>query len=156
MKHSVLEDVKRRRGAFLAVFLWVLFIWGHSLVQGGASQAESGVFVTLARPFLEAIGVRDPATQSFIVRKCGHFSEYLVLGLLVHHAARPDWSHMTTRLAAMLLFIVCVPSLDETIQIFVPGRSSAVRDVFIDLAGAATGLLIAALFFRHRAEKAHS
>ena len=63
---------------------------------------------------------------------------------------------MTTRLAAMLLFIVCVPSLDETIQIFVPGRSSAVRDVFIDLAGAATGLLIAALFFCHRAKKAHS
>jgi VanZ family protein len=121
MKHSVLEDIKRRRGAFLAVFLWVLFIWGHSLVQGGASQAESGVFVTLVRPFLEAIGVRDSATQSFFVRKCGHFSEYLVLGLLVHHAARPDWSHMTTRLAAMLLFIVCVPSLDETIQVLRAG-----------------------------------
>lgn len=156
MKHSVLEDIKRRRGAFLAVFLWVLFIWGHSLVQGWASQAESGVFVTLVRPFLEAIGVRDPTTQSFIVRKCGHFSEYLVLGLLVYHAARPDWSHMTTHLAVMLLFIVCVPSLDETIQRFVPGRSSAVRDVFIDLAGAATGLLIATLLSRHRAKKAHS
>ncbi|MGN0071371.1 MAG: VanZ family protein [Atopobiaceae bacterium] len=147
--------MKRRRGAFLAVFLWVCVIWGHSLVQGGASSTESGIFVTLLRPVFEALGISNQTTMSFIVRKCGHFSEYLVLGLLVHHAVRPDWSHMSSRIAGMLLFILVIPCLDETIQIFVPGRNSAVRDVFIDLAGAATGLLIVALVRRHK-EKAHS
>jgi VanZ family protein len=35
-----------------------------------------------------------------------------------------------------------VPILDETIQIFVPGRSAAVIDMMIDLSGYLTGLLI--------------
>lgn len=150
------ESIKGRRGAFLAVFLWVLFIWGHSLVQGGASSAESGVFVNLVRPLLEALGVHDETTMSFVVRKCGHFSEYLVLGLLVHHAVHPVWTKWSARLGGMLLFLVAVPSLDETIQIFVPGRHSAVRDVFIDIAGAAAGLLIASLVRRHCKKKAYS
>ncbi len=142
-----------RRGAYLAAFLWVLVIWGHSFVEGNASSAESGMVVTLVKPLLDACGVHEAALQSFIVRKCGHFTEYLILGLLSVHAWRPDWRRWSGHLLSLLLFTLCVPCIDETIQRFIPGRQSALRDVVIDLAGAACGLLIASMVQHRRAAK---
>lgn len=153
MKHRRPHGLQKRRGAYLAAFLWVLVIWGHSLMAGNASSAESGMVVMLVKPLLEACGVHEAAMQSFIVRKCGHFTEYLVLGLLSVHAWRPDWHRCTGHLASLVLFIVAVPFIDETIQRFVPGRQSALRDVLIDLAGSALGLLIASLVQRRKKGK---
>ena len=53
-------------------------------------------------------------------------------------------------LLAGLVLTTLVPCLDETIQLFVPGRSGSPRDVAIDLAGAATGALLTWLFHRAR------
>lgn len=146
--------MRRRRGAFLAVFVWVLVIWGHSLAAGPESSAESGLVVELVRPLLLAAGVTDPSLQSFIVRKCGHFTEYLVLGILSVRAWRPSFRQLSGELACLAVQVAAVPFIDETIQRFIPGRTSALRDVAIDLAGAATGILIAALAERwHKSRK---
>ena len=37
---------------------------------------------------------------------------------------------------------VLVPFLDETIQLFVPGRSSQTTDIWIDICGGAAGVLL--------------
>ena len=47
------------------------------------------------------------------------------------------------RLAAELAFLV--PFVDETIQLYVPGRTSSVRDVWIDFGGVIAGLFAALL-----------
>ena len=39
--------------------------------------------------------------------------------------------------------MVMTPIVDETIQLFVPGREGSVRDVFIDLAGVCIGYALA-------------
>lgn len=133
-------------GAALA--LWVCFVWGHSLVGGAASSLESGRFVALLRPAFEALGVTDVDLMTFIVRKCAHFSEYAVLGGI----ARMFWlavadGRVRERARRGVLLAGCaltaaVPCIDETIQLFVPGRAGQVRDVLIDLSGAATGALL--------------
>lgn len=142
---------RRTLGWGAALLLWVAFVWGHSLVGGVASSAESGRVVALLRPAFEALGVTDVDLMTFVVRKCAHFSEYAVLGGI----ARTFWTRMAAEfgtasparsrhaLLAGLLLTVSVPCLDETIQLFVPGRCGSFRDVAIDLAGAATGALIA-------------
>lgn len=133
----------KRRGALLVV--WIAFIWGHSLIQGPESTNESNLVYELVRPLFVAAGVTDVSTGTFIIRKLAHFSEYAVLGVLARRAG-----DAAARTRAVLLACVLVPVLDETIQLFVPGRSGNPRDVFIDLAGYAVGALIATGVARYR------
>ena len=114
--------------------------------------------MALLRPLFEATGVTDLDLMTFVVRKCAHFSEYAVLGGI----ARTFWTRVSRELGsrasssrhrvllAGFVLTTLVPCLDETIQLFVPGRSGSPRDVAIDLAGAATGALLTWLFHRAR------
>ena len=161
---SLARNLSRRTLAWgAALLLWVGFVWGHSLVGGAASSAESGRVVALLRPLFEATGVTDLDLMTFVVRKCAHFSEYAVLGGI----ARTFWTRVSRELGSRaslsrhrvllaglvltaLVFLLLIPSIDETIQLFVPGRSGSPRDVAIDLAGVATGALLTWLFHRAR------
>lgn len=138
-------------GVFVAV--WVAFIWGHSLMQGPQSSAESDFFYNLAKPLFDAVGLVDAELATFIIRKCAHFTEYAVLGAGAANLAkslvregRAAPSHAVPAAAALALVAV----LDESIQLHVPGRQGAPRDVLIDLAGFACGALLAYLAIRRR------
>ena len=148
---SLARNLSRRTLAWgAALLLWVGFVWGNSLVGGAASSAESGRVVTLLRPLFEATGVTDLDLMTFAVRKCAHFSEYAVLGGI----ARTFWTRVSRELGsrasssrrrvflAGLVLTTLVPCLDETIQLFVPGRAGMITDVMIDCCGAATGVVL--------------
>jgi VanZ family protein len=127
---------------------WVCFMWGHSLVPGPASTAESDRVALLLRGLFAWLGVGDHAVVTFVVRKAAHFLEYAVMGLLLRKALGPG------RRAAWLALALAIPSADEAIQLFVPGRSSSPRDVAIDFAGALTGLGVCILLEGLRARRA--
>lgn len=135
----------------VALLCWVAVIWGHSLLAGPESSAESGLVVALLRPLFEALGITDASLMSLVVRKCAHFSEYAVLGVLArgYLGARRRETGAAALPAGLLAALV--PVVDETIQLGVPGRSGQPTDVLIDLAGLATGALLAALVARARA-----
>ena len=134
----------------LALVVWVAFIWGHSLMPGGVSSEESLSCVNDMRGFFGFLGVTETLTMTFIVRKTAHLLEYTVLGVIASGLARRGWGsgHLRGRLALVVAAIV--PVVDETIQLFVPGREGQVRDVCIDLLGIALGLLIARAVTRRR------
>jgi VanZ family protein len=82
----------------------------------------------------------------YFIRKCGHFTEYFVLSLLILRGIRGGRREM--RLAWIFAAIVLVAgyaSLDEFHQSFVPGRTAAVSDVLLDTTGGAAAQAIAAL-----------
>lgn len=133
-------------GRLVALVLWLLFIWANSCVPGEASSSESLAFLQLVRPVFEALGVSDVNLMHTIVRKAAHFTEYLVLGVL---AAR---AFGLSPVLAVVLVGVCAPSVDETIQLFVPGRVGAVTDVLIDMTGYTTGSALVALVSHRRTE----
>ena len=127
----------------VALCCWVLFIWGHSLIQGPQSSLESGMVVALVHPLFEALGVADVDLMTLIVRKGAHFSEYAVLGVL-------SWGLFSARLRErgrapfpVAYLVALVPVCDECLQLFVPGRSGQPTDVLIDLAGICFGALLA-------------
>lgn len=139
----------RRRGVWLALLVcWVAVIWGHSLVAGPESSRESGVFVTLLRPLFLAVGVADEDLMSFFVRKCAHFTEYAVLGMLVVRNVALWWNTTRRRSWVMVPGAAAVPFVDEWIQLSVPGRAGMASDVLLDLAGLCCGLLVALLLRR--------
>ena len=142
---------KKHTAATLAA---MAFIFVHSAMPGRVSGSESGYFAEL----LSSITGISFDTSQFIVRKAAHFTEYLVLGscLTVNvldlkagkafsrsgRSPRKDFIAGHPRLSAWIAGTLYAAS-DEFHQLFVEGRTCTFRDVCIDSAGAAAGILIA-------------
>ena len=151
LTHNTRRGIPAAR--LLVLVAWVCFVWGHSLVPGVASDAESLSVVSRVSPLLGALGIWGTQAMNHVVRKLGHFSEYLVLGIVAPWALRPaekdrvvggsspkdGAAHAGTW--AALAVCVLVPCVDETIQLFVPRRSGMLSDVCLDMVGCACGLL---------------
>jgi VanZ family protein len=86
-----------------------------------------------------------------VIRKCGHFTEYFILSLLVLRgirAGRRD-ARIVWALAAIAI-VAFYASLDEFHQIFVPGRTPAVADVLLDTIGGICAQIAFALVMSKR------
>ena len=125
-----------------ALVLWVCVIWGHSLMPGDDSSLESNMVVEFFAPLFDALGVTGLDLRVTVVRKLAHFLEHAVLAVLATGALSRVFAGRRWCIAALAV-CVAVPCIDETIQLFVPGRVGAVTDVCIDLCGCAAGALIA-------------
>ncbi len=82
-----------------------------------------------------------------LVRKTGHLTEYALLALLLWRALRRPqrgdrrpWRLDEAGLSLVVVFTYAAS--DEFHQIFVPGRTALVSDVFIDTTGGAIGLML--------------
>lgn len=146
-------DSARRPSLRWAVALacWVAFIWGHSLVLGPESSLESGFVVSLVRPLFEAVGMTDVDLMSLVVRKCAHFSEYALLGVIARGLFAARRRETGARPLPAALAVALVPVVDECIQLGVPGRTGQPTDVLIDLSGLLFGALLALGVCRLRA-----
>lgn len=121
----------------ILVVINLLFIWGNSLMPGSVSKA----FSSWVRELLSGIlGPGTPGSDSGdgLLRKLAHVTEFTCLGMLLTWLVsilrgKPYWVLAGGCLAALA---------DEAIQYFVPGRNAALRDVCIDMAGIAIGLLL--------------
>jgi VanZ family protein len=86
------------------------------------------------------------STVHHVIRKCGHFTEYFILSLLILRGFQAGNREFGLRLALLsILMVAGYAALDEFHQSFVPGRGAAVSDVMLDTSGGAAGILIAAL-----------
>jgi VanZ family protein len=89
------------------------------------------------------------ATLHFWVRKGAHLSEYGLLGFLAFRALRLSLAIPSSRAALLGLGIVLLVSgTDELRQSSLASRTGSLRDVGIDLAGGALGVLVLVLLHR--------
>lgn len=126
---------------FLCLVACLCFIFGNSL-QGETASDERSEEVTNAFHSV-GLGINHDA-----VRKTAHFLEYTVLGLLALCCLRVLTPHLERHLAWPLLFGLLAALIDETIQLFVPGRSGLVADLWFDFGGIIAGVLLGAGFIR--------
>ena len=111
-------------------------IWGNSLLPGTSSDSLSGGVLAVLGRFLPFLLTEAGHT---LLRKAAHFSEFALLGLL--YCGRHRLSKGETP-PHLMLFGMTVACIDETIQIFTPGRASSLIDVWIDNSGFALGLIV--------------
>ena len=78
--------VKINRKWAVVTCLMALLIWGNSLVPGSGSGSLSLTVMEAIRGFLHGVGLPYEWVTNFVVRKCAHFTEYMVLGILATHA----------------------------------------------------------------------
>ena len=138
---------KRLVLAWTLLILWMLFIFIMSSFNGVMSSNQSGSIAVLIYNLFD---ISDTEKVSLIVRKCAHVSEFFILGILVINLI----SKYNVKYSYLISFIVCVlyASSDEFHQLFVPGRSGQVTDIFIDLIGVVLGLLLVFLIRCFRKE----
>ena len=141
---SVRVDRRPLRSAawWAALVVWVAFVWSRSLATGEVSDSQSLWVVERLSGLFGALGVSDVPLMNHVVRKTAHFAEYLVLGLVVFQATRPLRGRGRTASVICGLVVCCVPSIDETLQLFVNARSGQVSDVVLDICGACVGLIV--------------
>ena len=120
----------------ILICLNLALIWGNSLMTGLDSEAVSGGVLAFIGQFFPVL--LTEAGHTFL-RKAAHFSEFALLSLLF--CGRHRLVHRTTPLHLMG-FGLAVACIDETIQIFTPGRASSLIDVWIDTAGFALGFVV--------------
>ena len=126
----------KKRILSVLIVLNLALIWGNSLMTGADSGAISGGVLAFLGRFLPVL--LTEAGHTFL-RKAAHFSEFALLGLL--YCGRHRLARQETPLHLMG-FGLAVACIDETIQIFTPGRASSLIDVWIDTSGIALGLAV--------------
>jgi VanZ family protein len=88
-----------------------------------------------------------------VIRKCGHFTEYFILSLLLLRGIRGDRRDVRISWAlATVAIVACYASLDEVHQIFVPGRTPAIADVLLDTVGGLCAQIAVAVLMPKKAD----
>lgn len=127
---------KRMAVCLTLLILNLLFIWGNSLMPGEVSKAISAWVKDLLFHIVPGEGY--PQAGHGLLRKIAHFMEFSCLGTilcwLVSMLGKKPWHS--------LIYSILAACADEGIQCFVPERGPGIRDVLIDTAGAALGMLI--------------
>ena len=123
----------------LLIFLTLTFIWGNSLLNGKNSAEISNGFLEAVTPLLRVFGLN--CYDDHWLRKLAHFGEFGALGAELC-ALFALYRPMRIRLIGCCALVsLAVASIDETIQLF-SDRFASAADVFLDLAGALTGVLL--------------
>jgi VanZ family protein len=138
---------------YLPLLIWMAVIFFASTGEFSASNTNA-LIQPLLRWLFPHISDERIATFHFLLRKCGHFSEYAVMGLLAAHAFIAS-SHAKLRRHwfVVALLLICVYALsDEYHQSFVASRTASIYDSLLDMAGGTAGLVLAA-FRRQRRGK---
>lgn len=131
----------KKRVLTILIGLNLALIWGNSMMTGLDSEAVSGGVLELLGRFFPVL--LTEAGHTFL-RKAAHFSEFALLGLLF--CGRHRLVHRKNP-AYLMGFGLAVACIDETIQIFTPGRASSLIDVWIDTSGFALGFVVIYLVY---------
>lgn len=84
-------------------------------------------------------------TINHIVRKNAHFYIYFILGIFVLNALKKMGVNGYRNVVFALFFCIIYAVLDEIHQLFITGRGADVKDVLIDSAGAAIGIILSSI-----------
>lgn len=126
---------------WILVIIWMIIIFWFSNQPAVISDEKSKfviyVFKTLGLNLDSILG--DLA--NFIVRKVAHFTEYLILYVLIFNALMEDLNLKKSLMMALFIVFLYACS-DEIHQLFIPGRTGRIRDVLIDTCGGSFVLLI--------------
>jgi VanZ family protein len=145
---------------FILNILWMTVIFYFSSQPAQESSQVSG-FVRdlidkavsiLFNGHLPGIFTDNKPLIEHLVRKLGHVTEYLILGILTCSFLR----RLTLKKAALIALAICIlyASSDEFHQMFVNGRGPAVMDVLLDSAASAAGIcIISCRLFFHAVHK---
>ncbi len=135
----------------ILLILWMIIIFMFSNQNGVKSQSLSDKFINNIisisdKSMSKSDKIETISNISYLVRKIAHFSEYLILGILLVLTLK-EFNIKRYYLLSIIIAVI-YESSDELHQLFLVGRSAKVLDVFIDSFGSIVGILIMKLKFK--------
>jgi VanZ family protein len=132
---------KRKIIYWSLLIAWMIVICVMSNQPANISDSQSnGVLDLFLKMGIDVNGFFGDLAN-FVVRKCAHFLEYMILALLVLNVVKL-YFNMKQVIIITIVFVFLYACSDEIHQLFVPGREGAIRDVIIDTCGGITLILI--------------
>ena len=107
-----------------------------SNMNGALSSMQSDGIVSKIADIINYSGNID--TLRLIVRKLAHFTEYLILGILVLNACK--YNNAKDMFILSILICVLYACTDEIHQLFISNRAGRILDVCIDTLGSLCGI----------------
>ena len=160
MRRTVWQNPWVRAVTTLLTVVVMVLIFCFSMETADQSDRTSGKFsrqvVKVLHPEYEKL---EPVQQKtifdsvqHIVRKCAHFTEYLVLGFILRLCLESWFGHRTKK-SGCLTFIGFLTGFayacsDEVHQLSIEGRSGQWTDVLVDGSGVIIGVLLGILLVK--------
>ncbi len=139
------------------IILWMLVIGYYFIIvsfsatSAEKSKAESSAVIDIVEKISDAVvnktedaGVSWLRGKTFhkIVRKTAHIINFFILGFLHSMLFFSNSRKISYTVVLTLLMGFCGAAIDEITQLFVPGRSAQVSDVFVDFFGSMMGCVL--------------
>ena len=140
--------MKKKHIWHIALVLYIIFIFSNSLTPADISSENSGFVLRLVHNTLSAVGIQALWLTEHVIRKCAHFSEYTVLGILLYQSVKHLPLEAGMKRTVHLGAVFFIPFVDETLQLFTAGRSGQISDVWLDMSGVMFGTILSILFFK--------
>ncbi len=128
------------------LIIWLGVIFFLSSEPSTVSSARSGVLVDVLKTITP--NATDTENITFLVRKAAHITAYFILGILVFRVIRAYKLSPKKAVILSAAIVMFYAITDELHQLLVNGRSGEVRDVLIDTAAGAIGVLITFFIIR--------
>ena len=135
---------KLKKINIILLLLWIILIFGFSQDSGDVSSVKSdGIANVIINIVSDITGKNlDIDICTFIIRKIAHFTEYMILGLLVINVIK-DYKTIDTKVLIISIILCFIYACsDEIHQLFVSERSGRITDILIDTAGSFVGIFI--------------
>ena len=137
------DKMKKKHVYLFLLLLWMGLIFAFSAQPAHASsQMSDSILIKLLEFFSLNVKHDLPlwSILTFAIRKLAHMSEYAILTMIAFCFFKE--CKIVHSLSYAWVLSVLYACSDEAHQLFVPGRSGELRDVFIDATGALIGVLI--------------
>ena len=141
--NSIKNKKSKKHFVVLSILIafFIAFIWSRSMMPDEISAKESTFVFNILDEIIKFFNLPFNISHSY-VRNLAHFSEFFVLGFLTLW----DSSILNKKICRNILscgFICLFVSLiDETIQLYIPGRAGMVEDIITDFIGIICGFIL--------------
>lgn len=154
---GVLSNLKKNKRLYnsILVVIWMIVIFCFSAQTGVKSTKTSNVVTSMVVNVTTNVSkqeiTREEAKKrvedsTFLIRKLAHFTEYLILGILIIRLLRTYGKLNVRMIITAIVICFLYAASDEIHQIFVPGRTAKVLDMLIDTSGASIGIIFYCIF----------
>ena len=147
----------------ILIILCISIIFFNSSREGELSKQDSTRIVEVVEKITTSLYNNEPPKKisyflkyrfSGILRDAAHIIEFLILGILVGSYFLKYFSSSLKMILLPLLFCLIIALIDETIQVFSPGRAFELYDLILDMAGSILGIIpVSSIYFLHTRKK---
>ncbi len=134
----------KHRQLVILIIITLAFIWGNSILPACVSAGISGSLMRFICSLTSFASTGDVSDGH--LRKFAHAFEFACLGTELIMLVR---CNIKKYISSAILFGLTTALIDETIQLFSEGRSSQVKDIWIDMLGFFIGTIITLTALKH-------